>query len=101
MLELACNNRQKVTVTASPDGPLDGALRVSVTAGDGTVEQDPATPNTFKAVSGTIAGETRYLVQGDTRAGVDENLIEEEVVLTVSAAEATGFGLVAGAVEPK
>ena len=101
MLSVACNNKQKVAITASPDGPIDGALRVTVTEGDGTVEQDPATPLSFKAVSGSIAGQTKYLVEGDVRAGSDVVLISEVVELTVSAAEATSFGLSAGAVEDK
>ena len=101
MLSATCNNRQKVTINASPDGPLDGALRVSVQEGDGTVEQDPSTPLSFKAVSGPIAGQTKYLVEGDVRAGDEVVLISEVVELTVSAAEATSFGLSAGATEPK
>jgi hypothetical protein len=101
MLSVSCNNRQKITITATPDGPIDGALRVSVTEGDGTVEQDPATPLSFKAVSGTIAGQTKYLVEADVRAGADESLISEVVELTVSAAEAKSLGMAAGAVEDK
>lgn len=101
MVSVACTTKQKVPITASPDGPIDGALRVTVTEGDGTVEQDPATPLAFKAVSGSIAGQTKYLVEGDVRAGSDVVLISEVVELTVEAAEATSFGLTAGAPEPK
>lgn len=101
MLSIACDNRQKVTVIATPDGPLDGPLRVTVQSGDGTVEQDPATPLQFKAVSGVIAGQTVYLVEGDALAGAGEVLIPETVELTVSAAAATSLGMAQGATELK
>jgi hypothetical protein len=101
MHSVSCNNRQKVTVTASPDGPIDGALRVTVQDGDGTFEQDPASPLSLKVVSGTIAGQTHYLVEGDVRAGAEVVLISEVIELTVSSAEARSFGLATGAVEDK
>jgi hypothetical protein len=101
MFPVACDNTQKVPITASPDGPIDGALRITVTEGDGTFLQDPATPLVFTAVSGSIAGQTKYLVEADVRAGADVSLISEVVELTVSAAEAKSLGMSAGAPEPK
>lgn len=101
MFSVTTDNKSKITVTATPDGPIDGPLRVTVQDGDGTVEQDPATPLSFKAVSGSIAGQTHYLVEGDVRAGADVSLISEVVEYTVSAAEAKSLGMAAGPVEPK
>jgi hypothetical protein len=101
MLSIACDNRQKVTVTATPNGPLDGALRVTVQSGDGTVEQDPATPLSFKAVSGPTASQTVFLVEGDAQAGAGEAFISETVELTVAAAAATSLGMAAGVIELK
>ena len=101
MLSIACNNLQKITVTATPNGPLDGPLRVTVQSGDGTVEQDPATPLVFKAVSGPTASQTVYLVEGDAKEGAGEDFISETVELTVSAAAATSLGMSAGAIELK
>lgn len=101
MLNIATNNKEKITVTAAPNGPIDGALRITVQDGDATFEQDPATPLAFKAVSGAVAGQSHYLVEGDVRAGAEVVLISEVVEYTVSQAEATAFGLSAGAVEPK
>jgi hypothetical protein len=107
MLSVACSNEEKVTVTANPQtssgrpARFDGALVVEVQSGDGTVEQDPATPNAFKAVSGDVAGQTVYLVKGDTDLGAGTVHIEETVELTVSGAAAASFGLVAGVIEPK
>jgi hypothetical protein len=114
MFPVTCDNASKIIVNATPNGRLDGALRIRVDSGDGTFEQDPATPNSFKAVSGaavfdpndpaSTVGITVYKVSGDVRAGADESLIEEDVVLTVTAVpepEATNLGFSVGAVEPK
>ena len=114
MFPVTCDNFSKITVNSSPDGTLDGPLRVTVTSGDGTFEQDPATPLSVKFVSGTAvadpadptsaAGQTVYRVEGDVRSGPDVVLIGDDVVLTVTArppAEATTLGFSVGAVEPK
>jgi hypothetical protein len=101
MFAIACDNRQKVTVVATPNGPIDGALRVTVQSGDGDFAQNPATPLSIDFLSGTIAGQTQYLVEGDVRAGAEVVLISEVVELTVSAAEATGFGLAVGSISLK
>lgn len=101
MLSIQCTNKEKKTVIAEPDGPIDGALRITVQSGDGTFEQDPAKPLEFKAVSGPIAGQTVYLVEADVKAGAEEKLIQETVELTVDAAEATGFGFREGPTELK
>lgn len=106
-LSLACSNEEKVTVTAAPKSSsgrparLDGALRVSVQSGDGTVEQDAATPLAFKAVSGDAPGDTVYLVEGDADLGDGITLIQDLVTLTVTGANAASFGLSAGVTEPK
>ncbi len=114
MFPVTCNNASKITVNAAPDGKLDGPLRIRVDSGDGTFEQDPASPNSFKAVSGaavfnpdepeSTVGITVYKISGDVRAGAEESLIEEDVVFTVTAvpeAEATTFGFSVGAIELK
>ena len=107
MLSVACSNEQKVTVTATPvtssgrPARFDGALKVSVQSGDGTVEQDPATPNSFKAVSGDNPGTTVYLVEADVDLGAGVTNISDTVELTVTGANAAAFGLAAGVVEPK
>lgn len=106
-LSLACTNEEKVPVTASPltasgrPAKFDGALRVTVQSGDGTVEQDPATPNSFNAVSGDAPGETNYLVEADVDLGDGVTLIQDTVSLVVSGAQAANFGLVAGTPVPK
>lgn len=107
MFGIACNNEQKVKVTASPTtssgrpATLDGALKVEVVSGDGTFTQDAAEPNSFFAVSGESVGTTVYKVSGDADLGEGQVLIEESVELEVSGAQAQNFGLVAGAPEPK
>jgi len=107
MLRIACTNAQKVTVTATPKSvsgrpaTLDGALKVSVQSGDGTVEQDPGAPLSFKAVSGDNPGTTIYLVEGDADLGEGVVTIQDTVELTVTSENAAHFGLVAGPVEDK
>jgi hypothetical protein len=107
MLSVACSNEQKVPVTAAPQtangnpAQVDGPLRVSVQSGDGTVEQDPASPLTFKAVSGAVAGKTVFLVEADADLGEGVQLISDTVELDVPSATAASFGLTAGAAEPK
>jgi len=107
MLSVACSNAEKVTVTANPvtssgrPAKFDGALRVTVQSGDGTVEQDPTLPNSFKAVSGDVPGTTVYLVEADVDLGAGVTDISDTVELVVSGENAAAFGLVAGVVEPK
>ena len=107
MLSIACTTAEKVGVTASPvtssgrPAAFDGALRVTVQSGDGTVEQDPAAPLGFKAVSGSVPGTTVYLVEADVDLGAGEILIQDTVELTVAGENAASFGLAAGVVEPK
>jgi hypothetical protein len=102
MLEIACTNEEKVPVTATPKtatgraAQFDGALRITVQSGDGTFEQDAATPNSFNAISGDAPGETSYLVEGDADLGAGVVLVQDTVVLTVSGANATSFGLTGG-----
>ena len=100
MLAITCNNRQRVVVTLVPDGPIE-SVKVTVQSGDGTVVQDPATPLVVRFVSGEIAGQTVYLVEGDARVGEGESLIPETVELTVDAAEARSLGLSQTAIEDK
>lgn len=104
MIEVTCTNEEKVPITAAPvttsgaPANVDGALRVTVQSGDGTVEQDPNNPLSFFAVSGNNAGVTVFLVQAD--ADLDEGeeaLIQDTVELTVTSAAAASFGLTAGA----
>jgi len=107
MLSIASTNEQKVPVTAVPvtssgkPAQVDGPLRVTVVSGTGTVEQDPATPLTFKAVSGDTPGTTVYLVEADADLGAGQVLIQDTVTYEVSGAQAASFGLVSGAAESK
>lgn len=113
-LSIACTNEQKVTVICTPiTGPapgfpggrpagIDGALKVTVQSGDGTVEQDPNFPLRFKAVSGESLGDTVYLVEADADLGAETvETISDLVTLTVTGARARNLGLQAGPVEPK
>ena len=107
MLSIACTNEEKVTVTAAPvtasgrPAAVDGPLRVTVQSGDGTFEQDPAKPLSFKAVSGEALADTVYLVEADADLTGEVELIQDTVTLTVSGAKAKNFGLTAGPTEPK
>lgn len=105
--ETSITNEQKIPFTANPTtatgrpASLDGPLRASVLSGDGTIEQDPATPNTVKLVSGDNPGDTTYLIEGDADLGAGIELIQDTVTLHVVGARAANIGLVAGAVESK
>jgi len=114
MFAATCDNASEIQINANPDGKLDGPLRISVVSGDGTFSQDPAEPNSFWAKSGTAvideadptgaAGQTVYAVAGDARKGPEEVLLEDTVVLTVTAVpepEATTLGFSSGATRPK
>jgi len=107
MLGIACTTEEQITITAAPQtaggkpAKFDGALRVSVSSGDGTVIQDAATPNSFTAVSGDAPGTTVYLVEADVDLGAGVTLIQETVELEVSGVNAASFGLTAGAPTPK
>lgn len=106
-LAIACTNEEQIPVTAAPltaaghPAPVDGALRVTVLSGDGTVLQDPATPLVFRAVSGNSAGDTEYLVEADADLGAGVRTISDRVTLTVTSAEAASLGFTAGPAEPK
>jgi len=107
MLGIACNNEQKVKVTANPTttagnpATLDGGLQAEVVSGDGSVELIPAEPNSVYVVSGAGVGQTVVRVFADADLGAGVVLIEDSVTLDVSGAQAANFGLVAGAPEPK
>lgn len=106
-LAITCTNDEQVTVNAKPQtstgrpAVIDGALTVTVLSGDGTVLQDPASPLSFKAVSGAAAADTVYDVSGDTDIGSGVVTIHDTVTLTVTSAVAANFGLSAGVTEPK
>lgn len=106
-LAIACSNEEQVTVIATPvtsqgrPAQVQGALRVRVQSGTGTILQDEARPLEFKAVSGDEPGDTVYVVEADADLGEGETLISDTVTLTVSGANAAAFGLSAGVVEPK
>lgn len=92
---------QKVTgITANPVNDagapalVDGPLRITITSGDATVVQDPATPLSFDVVSG-VAGVTVYHVEADADLGAGVTLIADDVTYTVTEApvpQATSFG---------
>lgn len=105
---VTCNNESKITVNCNPvtlpagnPANVDGQLTITVQSGDGTFEYDPATPLQFKAVSGTLLGDTVYNVSGDADLGAGVRTISDLATLTVTSAEAGGFGFTAGPVEPK
>jgi len=106
-LAITCTNEEQVTVNAKPQSSagkpatIDGALTIAVLSGDGTFSQDPATPLSFKAISGDTASDTVYDVSGDTDLGAGVVTIHDTVTLTVSSAVAANFGLSAGVTEPK
>lgn len=107
MLDLVCTNAQKIKVTVAPESasgqpaPVDGALRLTVFSGDGTVEQDPTDPLSFYAISGASAGLSEFGVEVDARIGPEEVIIGDRVNLNVTLEEAVSLGLIAGAPEPK
>lgn len=105
------DNTQKVTgITAAPTSangaaaPVDGPLRITITSGDGTVVQDPATPLSFDVISGTAVGDTVYHIEADADMGAGVTLIADDVTYTVTAPpipQATALGFSAGTVVPK
>jgi hypothetical protein len=113
MLPVACNNEQKVKITAAPrtagtptnpagnPAQLDGPVQAEVVSGDGTVETIPTEPNSFYVVSGPGVGKTTYRVFADADLGTGVVLLEDTIELEVSGAQAASFGLTAGAPEPK
>jgi hypothetical protein len=107
MLSITCNNEQKVTVNATPTttsgkpANIEGALQITIVSGDGTFEQDPASPLSFKAVSGDSLTDTVYDVAADADLGPGVVTIHDTVTLTVTSAVAANFGLTAGVVEAK
>jgi hypothetical protein len=107
MLNVSCTTAEKVPITANPQtgsgqpAQLEGPLTVTVESGDGSVEQDPSTPLEFNAVSGSVAGDTVFLVQGDADLGAGVVTIEDRVTLTVTEESASAIGLVAGPPIPK
>lgn len=101
MVERACTTEQKVTVRLNPKtlggraAQLDGPVRVTVQSGDGTIEQDAATPNEFTAVSADTPGVTDYLVEGDADLGAGVEPISDVFRLVVEGAKAANLGMVA------
>lgn len=102
-----CTTEQKLPVSVAPEtasghpATIDGALTVTVRSGSGTVEQDPASPLTFKAVSGDIAEDTVYDIKADADLGEGVQEITDTFTLTVTSATAANFGFTVGAAEPK
>jgi hypothetical protein len=107
MLGIACSTEEKVKVTAAPltatgkPARFDGALKVTVQSGDGTVTQDPGEPNSFFAVSGDAPGTTVYLIEADADLGTGIITLQDTVELEVAGVNAASFGLTAGAPEAK
>lgn len=107
---ITSDSTQMVPVTASPTSAsgaaatVDGALSVSITSGDGTFTQDPATPLAVTFLSGSAVGDTVYNVSVDADLGAGVTNISDVVTYTVTAPpvpQATAVGLVAGAPVPK
>lgn len=106
-LDISCTNDEKVPVTATPrsasgrPAPVDGALRVSVLSGEGTVEQTPEEPLKFYCVSGDNMGDTMFLVEADADLGEGLVLIQDTVTLTVTSATAQSLTMQVGPPELK
>lgn len=98
-LALACDNTQKIKVTAVPDGPIDGPLQVSVVSGDGTSEM--VDDLTFYVISGIAAADTVFSVNGDAMPGTDVVPLPDTITLTVSQKLASTLGLSAENPVPK
>lgn len=74
--------------------PVDGPLRITITSGDATVNQDAGTPLAFDVISGT-EGVTVFHVEADADMGAGVTLIADDVSYTVTAPpipQATAFG---------
>ncbi len=93
-------SQKVVGITANPVNDagnpalVDGPLRITITSGDATVVQNPATPLSFDLVSG-VAGITVYDVEADADLGAGVTLIKDTVTYTVSEVpvpQATSFG---------
>lgn len=100
-LELSCTNEEKILITVNPvtaagkSIPLDGAVAVTITSGDGEVEV--LDDNTFFCVSGNELAPSTFLVEGDADLGDGIVTISDVIVLNVIGAMAKNLGLVAGA----
>ena len=100
-LELSCTNEEKILITVNPvtaagkSIPLDGAIMVSITSGDGEVES--VDDNSFFVVSGDELAPSTFLVEGDADLGEGVVTISDVIVLNVFGAMAKNLGLVAGA----
>ncbi len=105
MLELKCTNEEKVKVTAIPvtttgkPAALDGAVKVTVISGEGTVEMVDNT--SFYCLSSNNPGDTEYLVEADADLGEGVITISDNIRLSVAGALAANLGLTAGTPEPK
>lgn len=105
-LEVNMTDEQQVVISVSPvtatgkPATLDGPITVTVSAGDGTVVQDPATPNSATLVSGGL-GDTTYVVSGDADLGAGVQTISDTATIHVAGALATSLGLTAGTPSPK
>ena len=106
-LAIACTDEEKVAVTATPltskgkPAKIDGALKVTIQSGDGTVEQDAASPLSFNAVSGDLLADTVYLVEADADLGAGVVTVSDTVTLTVGSATAASLGFTSSAPVPK
>lgn len=107
--DVTCTNEQRAIVIVTPltdeGNPAvvePGSLVVTLLDGDGSVLPiDPAFPNQFKAVSGTLLADSRYTVTADADTGPGVRTISDIVTLHVTSAQAKNFGFAAGAVESK
>lgn len=105
MLDLSCTNEQKIKITVVPvtaagsPAQLDGAVAVTVTAGEGSVQM--VSDREFFVVSGINPGDTSFLVEGDADLGAGFVSVQDVIVLHVAGALAANLGMVAGSPEPK
>lgn len=106
MLAVNITNEQKVTLTLKPvtatgkPAPLDGRPTWTIKDGDSPVIQSE---DGLKAeiFSSDTPGKTTILLEADVDLGEGVEPISEEIVVTVSGAKASSFGLSVGTPEPK
>ncbi len=96
-LELKCTNEEKILVVVSPStaggapAELDGPVNISVTSGDGSIEQ--VDDKSFYVVSGNELAPTTYLVEGDADLGEGVVALADTIVLNVEGPLAKSMGL--------
>ena len=101
-MEIKITNEQKVHVKLNPKtshgnpAALDGAATFTVVSGDCTVEPD-ADGLGATITSGTLVADSQISVSADADLGAGVDTITDTIIVTVTAPEASSFGIVADA----